>query len=173
MAKRRRSTVKVPIRFRLGDITVEYVSRAEDQVWNEYCRVRNAVLDATRILNLLKRIRHPVLVTARVQLAHVLDDVQEDAELDVVAAEIARLSYVMDDTVTVLAGLKHCRVPHLQAARFALTYGQTPKKRDPAGDYGQRDTTDDSTPTPPEPEAGEPESEPVETADLSGDPGPG
>jgi hypothetical protein len=36
----------------------------------------------------------------------------------------------MEDTLNILATIKHSTIEELQQARFLLTYGQTPKKRD-------------------------------------------
>jgi len=46
------------------------------------------------------------------------------------------LSFIMEDTVSLLNRLRHCRVGNIEKARFILTYGQTPKKRELTARYG-------------------------------------
>lgn len=133
--KRRSGPKKIPIVYQSGTQTIEYVGKTSSELRPEYARVRDAIHRALRVLSRLRRLRQIVLVSARFQLNEALRELPEDASDEQVADEIARLSFVMQDTFDVLAKLEHSRTPFIQEARFILTYGQTPRKREPSGTY--------------------------------------
>ncbi len=135
MLKKRKPAFKFPVQYNEPGVSINYVSRATPEVWPELRRVRAAINDVIRILTTLKRIRNGVLVSTRFILLNCHRDLPDDTPLEIVAAEIGRLSYIMADALETLNTLKYCRIHHLEEARFKLTYGQTPKKRDPTGDY--------------------------------------
>ena len=139
MARRRRRAKgprKVPIRYQTADQRVDYVPRRPAELPVELDRVRTGILRALRVLNRMKRIRHSAIVGARFQLEQALCDVPAGASEEWMADEIGRLSFVMADSLKLLSQLCHSRTHWLEEARFILTYGQTPKKREPAGSYG-------------------------------------
>lgn len=143
MTTKRKPARRYEIRYE----AVEYLPRTAIEVWPEFRRVRAAINDVLRILSLLKRIKNGTLVSARFTLLNCYRDLPDDSPLELVASEIGRLSYVMADALTILSDLKHCRIHHLEEARFKLTYGQTPKKRDPgygSGTKNDRKTFDSS-----------------------------
>jgi hypothetical protein len=111
---------------------VDYVDRTEPELRQELARVQQAVSDGARMLTPILRIRNPVIVSAYTQLRYVLQSLPPDAPPEQMADEIARLSYVMEQTVELLDTLSNSRVNNLQEARFTLTYGRAPKKRDPS-----------------------------------------
>jgi hypothetical protein len=136
--RRKRATKKVPICYDDGVKHIEYVSKAKKELLPELLRIRSEILQALRLLNYLRRKRHSVLISVRFQLQESLRDIPEDAEPAELAEEIARLSFIMDNALNQLNILSHSRTPLIEQIRFKLTYGQTPKKRDPAGSYGAR-----------------------------------
>lgn len=121
---------KIEITYRDGDTVIHYVPRPNALLWPELTRVRKAINDALRILYHVKRVRHIVIASTRFQLSNAARDITEEDEPQVIADEIARLSYVMDTALRTLEELKHCRVKFLEEVRFTLKYGQTPKKRE-------------------------------------------
>jgi len=128
--KKKAGPKKIPIRYVDGNEHVEYVPRTSKELKTELERIQLAIRRALRVLSKLRRKRHIVLVTVRFQLRNCLKEIVNDASDEAVADEIARLSYVMEDTVMLLEHLKHSRIPCLEEARFLLTYGQTPKQRE-------------------------------------------
>ena len=139
MARRRKKAGprKVRVAWTEADGRVlEYVPRLPGELRGELERVTDSVRRALRILWPVRRLRHHCIVSARVQLQNCLRDVPADADEDWRANEIARLSYVMHTALGMLDQLRNSRVKWLGEARFTLTYGQTPKKREPAGSYG-------------------------------------
>jgi len=137
MAKRR-APKKVDIIYNDGKNRIEYVARPPSELRRELERVQTRILRAIRILSTMKRIRHIVLRSASFQLRHCLRELSKDASHEEVAEEIARLSFLMEDTLGILGRLSHCRIANLEEARFELRYGQTHKKRDPPAQYGAK-----------------------------------
>ncbi len=149
MSKRRPPT-KFAVRYVNGTETVDYVDRTESELRQELHRVQQAISNGTRMLVPILRVRHPVIVSAYTQLRHVLADMPADAPPEQVADEIARLSYVMEQTVELLDTLSNSRVNNLQEARFTLTYGRAPKKRDPSVFKKSHEQSDEQTEPDPE-----------------------
>lgn len=129
---------KVQKKIRVHYQDIEYVPRARADLRPELGRVQSELKLAIRILFRARRYRHVAVSTARFQLENCLREIPEGASDQWLADEIGRLSYVMEDTLGILNRLKHSRVHYLEEARFKLTYGQTPKKRDPPGSAGQK-----------------------------------
>lgn len=139
MAKRKRTPArKIPVRYNDGTTDIDYVARTPSELRDELQRVQEAILEAARILSRLHRTRHIVIKTARFQLEHALRNLPNDSTDEDIAAELARLSYLMEDTLNILNKLTHCRISYLKQARFKLTYGQTPKRREPPARYGKK-----------------------------------
>jgi len=139
MAKRKRSAAnKIPVHYGDGTVAIEYVPRTPPELRAELSRVQRNIRETIRILSTLKRIRHHVIKSVRFQLDQALHKLPDDAADEDVAAEIARLSYLMEDTLNMLNRLTQCRIANIEKARFKLTYGQTPKKREPPEKYGSR-----------------------------------
>lgn len=136
MAKRRKSAKKFPVCYISSAGEIQYVGRTRAELPRELERVRNSIHAALRILFRLRRVRHKVIVTATFQLRNCLREIPESDDPYWVASEIARLSYIMEDTRKIIDRLKNSRTHWLEQVRFTLTYGQTPKQRDPAGSYG-------------------------------------
>jgi hypothetical protein len=124
--KKSRAAKKIPIKF--GDI--EYVGRHKNELMPELNRVQSEIRQVLRLLNYLKRKRNHVLAMARFQLMESLRTVPDDSTPDFIADEIARLSYVMSNTLDIINQLRNSRTPMLEEIRFKLTYGQTPRKRE-------------------------------------------
>ncbi len=144
--RRRRKVKKILIMYDDGEVRRNYVSKAPSELRPELNRVQESIRIVLRILSRLYRTRHPVIVTSRFQLLNGLRSLTlTEMSDEEVAAEIARLSYLMEDTLGLLNKLEHSRTKHLEEARFTLTYGQTPQKRDPAGSYGAGLEKDDET----------------------------
>ena len=142
MATKRPRSVprRIPVIYSDGVVRVEYVARAPSELSVEFRRVQRHILETIRILSTMKRIRHHIIKSARFQLSQAIREFEPGTcTEDAIAAEIARLSYLMEDTLNILNRLSCCRVANLEAARFKLTYGQTPKKRDPPETYGSRE----------------------------------
>lgn len=136
--KKRSSPKKVAIVYNDGQNRVEYVAKPPSGLRPELERVQFNILQAIRMLNTMRRIRHIVLRTASFQLSHSIRELPKDAGDQEVADEIARLSFLMEDTLLILRRLTHCRIANLEETRFKLQYGQTPKKRDPPARYGAK-----------------------------------
>lgn len=126
----RRAVYKVKVRYTDDRTAIDYVDRLPSELRPELDRIQRAVLDTVRILSQLLRLRNAIVISAYVQLKHLVRELPEGTPAEDLAAEIARLSYVMSTIVASLDTLTHSRIKNLQEARFALTYGQTPKKRD-------------------------------------------
>lgn len=130
-----------PIRFRVyyddGVTQREYVPRTLPELRSELSRIHQAIYEATRMLSTMGRVKHVVIKTALLQLRNARRTVPDDAPAEELAGEIARLSVLMEDTLFILNKLKHCRVHHMEEARFKLLYGQTPKKRELPTTYGK------------------------------------
>ncbi len=127
----RRLPSKYRVRYSDGALTINYVDRTAPELRAELDRVQRAVLSGVRILAGILRLRHALIISAYVQLKQCLREIPADAPPEDMAAEIARLSYVMGTLVESLGKLSNSRINNLQEARFTLTYGQTPKKREP------------------------------------------
>jgi len=131
MAKARKPAQKYTIRWALDDGTkVTYVDRPAGELRSELERVRNAGLLAAKVLSRLRRVRNSSIQLALFELAHCSQAVPEDAPPKWLADEIARLSFTYSGVVKLLNLLSNSRVRWLEEARFLLTYGQTPIKRD-------------------------------------------
>lgn len=148
--RRRKSPQKVPVEYLDGSERVEYVGRLAKDLRPELERIQSEVLQSIRLINYLKRKRNSILVSVRVQLTECIREIPDDATSEWMADEIARLSYVMGNSLSDLNTLVNSRIPILEQIRFKLTYGQTPKKRDPATTCGSRadeeeEETDDET----------------------------
>ena len=128
MARRKRAN-KLPIVYRSGSSKVVYVSRAPDELFTEAKRVWGSIQVALRQLKALKRTRHSALRGAVWQLSQVEPPLKE-ANTASLVDYIATVSYLMEDSISMLATLKNSKIDELEEARFHLTYGQTPKKRD-------------------------------------------
>ncbi len=140
MAKRK-APKKVRVYFEGDRGLIEYVPRAPSDLRPELERVQADIRLTLRILHRARRYRHVAVSTARFQLENCLRDTPAGASDEWLADEIARLSYVMEDTLGILNRLKHSRMHYLEEARFRLTYGQTPKKRDPPGAAKRKGTS--------------------------------
>ncbi len=138
MRCRRQGPKKFEVNYRNGDSTVEYVARTAVELRVELRRVQRHIQEAVRALATLKRVRHCVIMSASFQLKHAIHKLPDDVSDEAIAQEIARLSFLMEDTLVLLNRLTNCRVSNLEAVRFLLTYGQTPKKRDTLVHYGSR-----------------------------------
>lgn len=146
MAKRKR---RAPRKLAVQWVTPEgevldFVDRTPSDLPIELARVRSHGLLAAKVLSRLKRLRNAEIIRARFELEHCQRPEPEDVPAEWYAQEIARLSYVYQQVLQVLNRLCHARTRWLEETRFLLTYGQTPKKREPAGTYGSRNkqTTD-------------------------------
>jgi hypothetical protein len=131
--KRPRSKAKtVSVIYENNGVRVEYVNRKETDIPAEYQRVKEAVLAANLIVNRyrVRRVRHIILDVCRFQLANSLRELPPETPVEVLASEIARLSFLMQETLTGINRLCHSRIAFLEELRFKLTYGQSPKKRD-------------------------------------------
>ena len=133
-----RRTRKIPVTYDDGRNVVEYVPRTPTELRREMTRVHEAVQTAVHVMSPLKRKRHAVIKAALFQLRHLLRKLPEEMTDEERATELARISYAMEDTLGILNKLVHCRVSHLETARFILTYGQTPKKREAPASYGAK-----------------------------------
>lgn len=137
MARRRRKVKKVVIKYDDGSVYRNYVGKTSSELRPEIERILESIRIVLRILTRLRRTRHPVIITSRFQLLNGIRELSLDDMTDEeIANEIARLSYLMEDTLSQLNKLEHSRTHHLEEARFRLTYGQTPQKREAAGSYG-------------------------------------
>lgn len=139
MARRkRRLPKKLPVVWTTDDGTVvEYVPRIASELRPEFERVREHGLRAARVLSRLKRHKNIILVSARFELEHCHQAPPEGAGDEWYAREIARLSYVYEQTHQLLSRLVNSRIQFIENARFLLTYGQTPTKREPATSYSK------------------------------------
>lgn len=126
---RRKRTNKMQIVFRNGATRVVYVSRAPDELFDEASRIHTCSLSALRQLRLLKRTRHAAVKAAVWQLEQLAEPNPKWSTAALVDY-IASASFLMEDTLGILSALKNSNIDELRAARFQLTYGQTPKKRD-------------------------------------------
>lgn len=134
--KKRKAPDKVPVVYDDGVTNVEYVGKQKNELRPELERIVYEIKQVLRILQRLRRHRHIIIISARFQLVEALRDLPEELETEEdVANEIARLSFTMEDTLKLLGRLSNSRIPVLEAARFKLTYGQTPKRREPAGAF--------------------------------------
>jgi hypothetical protein len=139
MGRLRRVPKKFPIRWTNADgSTIEYVDRAESELRAELERVRDHGFRAAKVLSRIRTGRHVVIVAARFELEHCQRVVPDDASSAWLSAEIARLSYVYQQTLELLNRLSNSRIHWLEETRFLLTYGQTPKKREAAGNFTSR-----------------------------------
>jgi len=110
--------------------TVEFVPRLASEVLPELYRIYEAVLNASRTLATMRRVRHWAVQSARFQLANAIRAPLSSFTPETGAAEIARLSCVLQDTLEILSTLCNSRTTNLEQTRFILTYGQTPRKRE-------------------------------------------
>lgn len=149
----RRAPTKHAVRYANNVVAINYVDRTAAELRPELARVQKAVLSGVRILAGILRLRNALIIEAYVQLKQTVRELPPEASNAEVAAEIARLSYVMGTLVESLGKLKNSRINNLQEARFTLTYGQTPKKREPM--IGRPRTTVDQDDEQPPSEEGE------------------
>lgn len=130
MRRERRPAVnKFVIAYEHNGKRIEYVGRTLAELAPEYRRIVTHLKWAIRELRQL-RSPNPWVVATLVQLQTVPVIDPMSCAADQVAYEIAQVSFIMEDALNMLAHLKHSTVERLEAARFALTYGQTPKRRD-------------------------------------------
>lgn len=127
----RRTPHKYRVCYSDTQTTINYVDRTATELRSELERVQAAVLSGVRILAGILRLRNALIIGAYVQLKHCLREIPATAAPEEVAMEIARLSHIMGVLVESLNKLSNSRINNLQEARFILTYGQTPKKREP------------------------------------------
>lgn len=134
-----------PVRFRVhysdGATQREYVPRTLPELRTELARIHKAIEESIRMLSTMSRVRHIVIKTALLQLTNARQPLPDGASAEELAGEIARLSMLMEDTLFILNKLKHCRIHHMEEARFKLLYGQTPKKRELPTTYGKGGAT--------------------------------
>lgn len=127
---RKSKQFKICIRFTSPEETIEYISKTPDELWVEYERILQAIKDALRALSRIRFVRNIVIATAQLQLQSAVRPLPEDISDEELAKEIARLSKLMEDTIKILSRLSNSRTQWLEEARFILTYGQTPKKKE-------------------------------------------
>jgi hypothetical protein len=124
---------KLPKRYNIvydnGIVKVDFVGRIAKELPKEFERVKLSIVKSIRLLAYLKRSPHPAIKAATFQLENAVRPIDANNMQDI-ADEIARLSFIMADTVTLLATLSNSEIEQLQRLRFELTYGQTPKKRE-------------------------------------------
>lgn len=124
---------KTPKRYNIvydnGLVKVDYVGRIAKELPKEYERVKLSIVKSIRLLAYLKRSPHPAIKAAKFQLENSAK-VINTSDVLAVADEIARLSFIMADTVKILSALSNSEIEQLQRLRFELTYGQTPEKRE-------------------------------------------
>lgn len=143
----KKKNIKYPIVWTSNGEEFVYVDKLTPELRPEYRRLADSIRLGIRMLSFMRRIRHPAIVSARFNLlnAGVVDpDSLSDEQ---VALELGRLSHLMHDTVTLLNQLSGSRIDHLEQARFQLTFGQVPKKRDLHGPSKQKEryeTIDDN-----------------------------
>lgn len=128
MARRKRAN-KLSIIYKRGDVKIVYVPRATEDLLPEAKRIHVCVSRALRTLRLLRRTRHAAIKAAIWQLEQLPPPTKDMTDTELVTY-IGVTSYTMEDTLGLLGELKTSKIDELQAARFQLTYGQTPKKRD-------------------------------------------
>lgn len=129
---------KFPIVFRGVEPPIEYVDKTAHELRIELQRVHAAVATTQMLLSRLPRALHPGIKAARFQLANMLRDVSALTD-DEAADELARLNYCMEDALALLNMLSDSKVEWLEKARFELTFGQTPRKRELIGTPKDRD----------------------------------
>lgn len=108
-----------------GTTRVNYVGRASNEVNAEIVRVVNCMLLALRGLRSMRRSPHPAVRAAIFTLENIKPDVASTS-----SKELARISFLMEDTLKTLSVMKNSNADYLKLARFHLLFGQTPKKRD-------------------------------------------
>lgn len=129
MARKRKKPNKLPVIYKDSKVRIVYVSRSPEELFPEAVRIYSAVQVALRHLHLLRRSPHAAIHAAEWQLANVVAP-PAWATTPLLVDYISTTSYLMEDTLNILATIKHSTIEELQQARFLLTYGQTPKKRD-------------------------------------------
>lgn len=132
MAKSRRISapkLKVPVIYKHNGITITYVSRMNSELMPEFKRVVEHITAAQLQLTRL-RSPNPAVAAALFQLKACSKSLPENSQPKLVAERIATLSYIMEDTIAILAKLSNSNVDPLKKARFLLRFGQTPKQRD-------------------------------------------
>jgi hypothetical protein len=132
VAKAKRKTaskIKIPVIYSHGKDHVVYVARLPGELLAEHRRVVFCLDKALHQLKLL-RSPHPAVAAARVQLEQCDCSLPEQPTHYEIAKRIATLSFIMADTLQILAALSNSNVERLKEARFQLTFGQTPKQRD-------------------------------------------
>ncbi len=131
MIMARKLIKKEPIKYIKPDGTPTiYVARAASELMAEYERIKMHILRSIRVISTMKRVRHTSIISVRFELNNVLRSPDQLTSPTLLAAEIARMSFVMENCVNELNVLVHSRTDNLQELRFLLTYGQTPKMRD-------------------------------------------
>jgi len=128
---RKKTVIKQDIKYRDGDIKVQYVARLNAELPAEHSRIIQAIRTAIRYLKTLSRSQHTAIRSALFQLNNCIEELPPDTKPEVYAKSIAYMSYSMDEVLKkILAKMSNCKVDSLTLARFQLEYGQTPKKRD-------------------------------------------
>lgn len=129
---------KVLVRYVGEQGAVDYVSRTPAELDVELARVRKSRVEALRILSRVRRLRHPVISSARFQLMACAGPETNEGTVTEKATELARLSQSLEQACNTLARLSNSRVRWLEEARFTLTYGATPKCRERATGFGKK-----------------------------------
>ncbi len=128
---RKKTVIKQDIKYKDGDIKVQYVARLNGELPAEHRRIIDAIKMSIRHLRTLRRSQHPAIRASLFQLNNCIQELPEDVKPEVYAKSIAYMSYSMDEVLKkILAKMSNCKVDALTLARFQLEYGQTPKKRD-------------------------------------------
>lgn len=128
---RKKTAIKQDIKYRDGDVKVQYVARLNAELPREHSRIIAAIGTAIRYLKTLSRSQHPAIRTSLFQLHNCIQELPSGTEPEMYARSIAYMSYSMDEVLKkILAKMSNCKVEALTLARFQLEYGQTPKKRD-------------------------------------------
>jgi len=128
---RKKTVIKQDIKYRDGDIKVQYVARLNSELPTEHSRIIQAIRTAIRHLKTLARSQNPAIRTSLFQLNNCIQELPTGTTPEMYAKSIAYMSYSMDEVLKkILAKMSNCKVDSLTLARFQLEYGQTPKKRD-------------------------------------------
>jgi hypothetical protein len=131
MKKKKPPKIRHPIIYDKAAEPIEYVGKYTHELKPEIARLLETIQEAKALLDRLSRFRHIAITTAKFQLANTSSD--PDLAIEALPKEIARLNYLMEDSLGLLNILCDSKLHWLEQARFKLTFGQTPRKREMVG----------------------------------------
>lgn len=124
---------KAPKRYKLLCIhnaaPIRFIDKFDYELGIELARLAVVVDECKHLASYCTRLPNPK-IKAGIAAIHLIEPQLSATD---VPSEICRINCALIDILALLNAVKHSKLPFLQRLRFALTYGQTHRKRDRKG----------------------------------------